>query len=163
MLKIVTGDLVDMANKGLFDVILHGANCFHTMGAGIAKTIKEVFPVAYAADLNTPRGLVDKVGEFSVGECILREEIDECDWEKVLRIVNLYTQFEPGANAEYAAIKMSLCNFFAHELMRPDAGRLSYGFPLIGCGIGGLAEEYVIPMIEAFSVEFDITIVKFPE
>ena len=45
------GDLIQKARAGEFDVIVHGCNCFCTMGAGIAKTIKQVFPAAYLADL----------------------------------------------------------------------------------------------------------------
>lgn len=154
MLHIVEGDLIRMALDGEFDVIVHGANCFHTMGAGIAKQIKVQLPVAYAADLGTRKGNINKIGEFSVGEVV----VDETG--KVLRVVNAYTQYLPGANAEYAALRMFLCSFFAHELMRENAD-IRYGFPLIGCGIGGLDENIVIPMIEPFSKTFDITVVKF--
>ena len=38
------------AKNGEFDVIIQGCNCFHTMGAGIAKYIKQDFPEAFAAD-----------------------------------------------------------------------------------------------------------------
>ena len=37
----IKGDLIKFAINGKFDVIIHGCNCFCTMGAGIAKTIKE--------------------------------------------------------------------------------------------------------------------------
>jgi len=43
-MKIVEGDLIKMALGGEFDLIVHGCNCFCTMGAGIAKTIREYFP-----------------------------------------------------------------------------------------------------------------------
>lgn len=34
------GDLIERAENGDFDVIIQGCNCFHTMGAGIAKSIR---------------------------------------------------------------------------------------------------------------------------
>jgi hypothetical protein len=40
-MKTVYGDLVKLAIAGNFDVIVHGCNCYHTMGAGIAKQIKK--------------------------------------------------------------------------------------------------------------------------
>ena len=43
----IKGDLIKLAIKGDFDVIIHGCNCFCTMGAGIAKSIKTAFPEAY--------------------------------------------------------------------------------------------------------------------
>ena len=39
-MKIIKGDLIKLALQGEFDVIVHGCNCFCTMGAGIAKSIK---------------------------------------------------------------------------------------------------------------------------
>mgnify|MGYP001795501660 FL=1 len=39
-MKTIKGDLVKLAIKGEFDLIIHGCNCFCTMGAGIAKTIR---------------------------------------------------------------------------------------------------------------------------
>ncbi len=35
-LNIINGDLIDLAKNGNFDVIIHGCNCFRTMGVGIA-------------------------------------------------------------------------------------------------------------------------------
>ena len=35
-MNIVKGDLIKSAKEGQFDVIIHGCNCFNTMGAGIA-------------------------------------------------------------------------------------------------------------------------------
>ena len=55
-MKLIKGDLIQLAKNGEFDVIIHGCNCFCTMGAGIAKTIKDIFPEAYKADLNTKKG-----------------------------------------------------------------------------------------------------------
>jgi len=55
-MKTIKGDLIALALSGKFDVIVHGSNCFCTMGAGIAKTIKETFPAAYRADLATKKG-----------------------------------------------------------------------------------------------------------
>jgi O-acetyl-ADP-ribose deacetylase (regulator of RNase III) len=41
-MKFVKGDIIDIAKRGKFDVIIHGCNCFNTMGACIAKTIKNL-------------------------------------------------------------------------------------------------------------------------
>lgn len=42
-MKVVRGDLLQLALDGAFDVIVHGANCQCVMGAGIARTIRELF------------------------------------------------------------------------------------------------------------------------
>ena len=49
-MNIIKGDLIKFALEGNFDIIVHGCNCFHNMGGGIAKQIKQVFPAAYLED-----------------------------------------------------------------------------------------------------------------
>ena len=85
-MKTVHGDLIRLAQEGAFDLIVHGCNCFCTMGAGIAKSIKAAFPAAYEADLATPRGSRVKLGSCSYAT-IDREESS-------LIVVNAYTQFD---------------------------------------------------------------------
>lgn len=51
--KTTRGDLIKLAKKGKFDIIVHGCNCFCEMGAGIARQIKKTFPEAYRADMET--------------------------------------------------------------------------------------------------------------
>src|SRR5262245_25013555 len=41
--RTVRGDLLKMALAGEFDVIVHGANCFCTMGAGMPKPFESSF------------------------------------------------------------------------------------------------------------------------
>lgn len=55
-MKTVTGDLLKFAQVGDFDLIVHGCNCHCTMGAGIAKGVKSLFPEACQADLRTEMG-----------------------------------------------------------------------------------------------------------
>lgn len=43
----VVGDLLDLALKGEFNVIVHGCNCNCTMNSGVAKALRVV-------DLPTP-------------------------------------------------------------------------------------------------------------
>ncbi len=56
-MKRLHGDLLEYAKNETFDVIIHGCNCFCTMGAGIAKGIKTQFPEAYRADQRTRKGI----------------------------------------------------------------------------------------------------------
>jgi O-acetyl-ADP-ribose deacetylase (regulator of RNase III) len=43
MINYVDGDLIKLALKGDFDVVVHGCNCFCQMGAGIAPQMAEAF------------------------------------------------------------------------------------------------------------------------
>ncbi|MGB8811102.1 MAG: hypothetical protein WCD17_17270 [Acinetobacter calcoaceticus] len=65
-MNIINDDLIDLAKNGNFDVIIHGCNCFCTMGAGIAKVIKQEFPEAYLPDLQTEVGSREKLGSYSL-------------------------------------------------------------------------------------------------
>ena len=48
MITTITGDLLDFP-QGI-DIIAHSCNCRNTMSAGIAKQIKDHYPLAYDAD-----------------------------------------------------------------------------------------------------------------
>jgi O-acetyl-ADP-ribose deacetylase (regulator of RNase III) len=67
-MKMLKGDLLQFAEDGNFDVIIHGCNCFCQMGKGIALTIKNKFPDAYKADLETAKGEKNKLGTYSKAE-----------------------------------------------------------------------------------------------
>lgn len=146
MIKEIEGDLISLALKGKFDVIAHGCNCFCTQGAGIALQIKTTFPEVYQADLKTNKGDVFKLGEFS-----------KYHYKNIkLTVYNLYTQYNPGANAEYTAVALALRNMA--ESLKGDE---EIGLPLIGCGIGGLDYKLVKKIIEQELADFDVTVVKY--
>src|ERR1700742_724361 len=99
-MRILKGDLLKLASEGCFDVIVHGANCQCVMGAGIAKAIREVFPKAYQADLETPKGSPAKLGTISFAE------VHRGD--RPLWVVNAYTQFHyrgTGVRVDYDAVR----------------------------------------------------------
>ena len=122
------GDLVRKAQAGEFDVLVHGCNCFCTMGAGIAKTIKQAFPAAYQADLATPAGDKAKLGTYSTAQVEVEVE------GKRLTIVNAYTQYQwrgPGPNVDYEAIRQVFS-----RIKQAFAGQ-RIGYPAIGAGLAG--------------------------
>lgn len=125
-MKKVKGDLIELAIDGEFDLIIHGCNCFCTMGAGIAKTIKLRFPQAYETDLKTKKGDISKLGTISSAE------IDTNKGK--LTIVNGYTQFNwkgNGKKADYDAIR----NVF--KTVKEKFSGIRIGYPAIGAGLAG--------------------------
>lgn len=124
-MKKILGNLIKLAKKGDFDVIIHGCNCFCQMGAGFALQIKNVFPEAYAADLETVKGDRNKLGTFSFAE------IDR--FEKPLIVINAYTQYHwrGKKNADYDAIRS------AFNLIKANFPGLKIGYPMIGAGLAG--------------------------
>lgn len=125
------------AQAGEFDVIVHGCNCYCTMGAGIAKTIKQVFPAAYQADLATEAGDKSKLGYYSAAKV----EIDN----KSLIILNGYTQFDwrgPGCKADYEAIRQ------VFRRIKQDYAGKRIGYPAIGAGLAGGEWTIIAAIIE---------------
>lgn len=122
------GNLIDLAEQGRFDVIVHGCNCFHTMGAGIAKEIKNRYPRAYVADTqHTENGDKSKLGHYTWA--IVTSKANE-----VFTIINAYTQFhygKGGLHVDYEAIR----SVFA--LIKKDYPGKSIAYPCIGAGLAG--------------------------
>jgi len=113
----IEGDLLDLFDKGDFEMIAHGCNCFNIMGAGIATKIKEKYPGAYFADKYYPLTPEEKLGNYSTDE-------DE-------EIFNIYSQYNEGKNLDYEALTLAL------RKINRDYYGFSIGLPQIGCGIAG--------------------------
>lgn len=148
-----SGDLLAQAEKGKYHVIVHGCNCFCTMGAGIAKQIRESYPRAFHADKATKSGDKSKLGTYSVSK------------GKAFDIINAYTQysFSRGDNKdlfEYEAFQKVL-----DKLVEDYPGK-RFGFPYIGMGLAGGDKERIVGMIEDFAVKVEqtggsVTLVEF--
>jgi O-acetyl-ADP-ribose deacetylase (regulator of RNase III) len=125
-MKCIKGDLIHLAQEGQFDLIIHGCNCFCTMGAGIAKQIRTQFPQAWEADLATQSGDRSKLGSYSKA-CINTPS-------GRLYVINAYTQYHysgDGVLVDYDAVTKvftALKNQFHGQRM---------GYPKIGAGLAG--------------------------
>ena len=125
-MKTVTGDLITLALEGEFDVIIHGCNCYNTMGAGIARAVRDRLPEAFAADRATIKGDFEKLGTYTSAE-IVRDDVR-------FTVINAYTQGNyrgSGALVDYDAIRS---NFRAVAKNFPNA---RIGYPKIGAGLAG--------------------------
>jgi O-acetyl-ADP-ribose deacetylase (regulator of RNase III) len=125
-MKELHGDVISLALAGNFDVIVHGCNCFCTMGAGIAKAIRHHFPEAYAADLATSCGDRNKLGSYSAAT-LIREG-------RELTVVNAYSQYHfhgTGVLVDYQAVR----RVFA--AIAGDFCGKRIGYPKIGAGLAG--------------------------
>ncbi len=142
MLNRTKGDLLDLAEAGEFDIIVHGCNCFNVMGGGIARQIKYRYPCAFAADAQVENG-IDKLGTYSLAP-------NDTGNIKFV-IVNAYTQYMYGRTAatpdlfEYASFDIILKKL-AHKF-----GKYQFGFPEIGMGLAGGDPKRIIPMLEQFA------------
>jgi O-acetyl-ADP-ribose deacetylase (regulator of RNase III) len=129
-MKIIKGDLIKLALEGQFDVIVHGCNCFRTMGKGIASQIKQVFPEAYAVDRETHTGDASKLGYFTCAT--VRKPKGN------ITIVNAYTQFRynPRHGMNKQMVDFSAIEDVFRRIKETFHG-YRIGYPKIGAGLGG--------------------------
>ncbi len=145
-MKIVRGDLLDLAEAGEFDAIVHGCNCMCVMGAGIAKQIKQRFPEAYETDREGGPS-ENKLGLYT--ETFIRRH-DSSFW-----IVNAYTQLRPGSQASEHAIR----RVFQDLRQRYQGKRI--GYPRIGTGLGGGDWNSISKIIDVELYSMDHTLVEY--
>src|SRR5690606_22954230 len=138
-MKYLNGNLLDLAEQGEFDVIVHGANCFCTFGSGIAKQIKDRYPKAYLIDQMTTKGDVGKLGKFTQAYITgFRENTNgntrNLGWHYSFTVINAYTQFTFGTEkvqVDYEAIKSVFKQIKLLYDMNPQAPA-RIGIPKIG-------------------------------
>ena len=161
MYREIKGDLITLAKAGEFDAIVHGCNCMGSMGKGIAKTIKNAFPLAAKIDLKgAAPGTINAVllpgGLF---------------------VINAYTQIYYGkAGVKYKV--MSPVNNYKEKMADTEANRYRFilscmkeinrhfqskkiGLPLIGCGLAGGRWDVVRQIICEELKDCDVTIVHY--
>jgi len=149
-MKEIEGDIIKLAIEGEFDLIVHGCNCFCTMGAGIAKGIKAAFPEAYKEDLKTLKGDKTKLGTIGY------VEIEKAN-HKVI-VVNAYTQYEykgRGTKVDYDAVKSCF------RAIKEKFSGLKIGFPKIGAGLAGGDWEFILKIIQSELYDEDCTLIKY--
>lgn len=154
-MKIEKGNLIDLANQGLFDIIIHGCNCFHAMGAGIAKEIRNRYPTVYEADKRSEFGSKLKMGSYTF------EVIDSSIYkDHFFYIINAYTQYHyikkyNNIRENYNAIK-KVFNSISEDF-------ISYriGYPKIGAGLAGGDWNSISKIIDEELEGMDHTLVIF--
>ena len=143
--------MITYCNQSIFDfrfnsIIAHGVNCQGVMGSGVAKQIKETYPLAYNQYKQLcDTGNVDNSFVFSrfcdpTRSHPLLGTLQLVDHGGVM-IANLFTQQYYGRDGQkyadqtsiYNAL-MNLCQSIAMRSDLPDRVAL----PKIGCGLGGL-------------------------
>ena len=145
------GNLLDLAEAGEFDIVVQGCNCFNTMGGGIAREIRERYPMAATVDNETLKGDYNKLGNYTTA------------FTGKFLIVNAYTQYNMSRGTdvfEYTAFQLIL-----EKLTYAFPGK-RIGLPYIGMGLAGGDQNTIIPMIEWFAERIaleggSVTLVEF--
>ena len=123
MIKYKQGSLLDVTEG----IIVHGCNCKGVMGSGVAKQIKEKYPVAYAA-------YVDKYWQSGLQ---LGSIITVTMEPSQLVIVHAMTQNGFGKdNRRYVSYTAIMDCMLQVRLLAESTG-LEVHMPKIGAGLGG--------------------------
>jgi O-acetyl-ADP-ribose deacetylase (regulator of RNase III) len=150
MLNYINGDIF----KAKEDILLHGCNCFLTMGAGIAKKIAQLYPEAQTVDKQTVLGDKEKLGHYSY--C----KVSHIHYNQPLVIVNCYTQygfskFEPAI--DYKALAKCL------YLVNQNFKKGTICMPKIGAGLAGGNWNTIERIINGIFVERTINVYLYQE
>jgi O-acetyl-ADP-ribose deacetylase (regulator of RNase III) len=145
------GNLLDLAEAGEFDIVVQGCNCFNTMGGGIAREIRERYPMAALVDNETIKGDYNKLGNYTTA------------FTGKFLIVNAYTQYNMSQGTdvfEYTAFDL-LC-----QKLHKAYGTKRIGLPYIGMGLAGGNKNVILEQIEYFATRVTdsggtVTLVEF--
>lgn len=149
-MKKVTGDLLALAKEGNFEVIVHGCNCYCTMGAGIAAQIAKQYPQALVADKQTEPGDPKKLGSYT-----------QADSGDGFVIVNAYTQFGFANDKNPLALDYQALVKAFQGINQEFAGK-HIGIPLIGAGLAGGHWQAIELLIDSVMDRAEVTLVRFP-
>jgi O-acetyl-ADP-ribose deacetylase (regulator of RNase III) len=151
------------------DVIGHQANCQNTFGSGIARTILQMYPEAYAADTGAAVRKINILGSFSCAKVSTKQD------SSIKAIFNLYGQNlgtgpsrNPIRKTNYEALYNALeglRNAVEHGdgyLSDVKNGRVAFPYKM-GSALGGGSWDVVERLIEvAFDgYNNDVIIYKF--
>ncbi len=174
--KEIEGNLITLGLQGEFDVIVHGCNCFCTMGAGIAPQMASVFACdKYYLENSGYHGDFNKMGQIASGtfytktnEAPLVYSVDKIndrllkDGWRMHHAVNCYTQYGYGKHKatgtpdlDYEALTLCLRKINAKFRIQ------SIGLPQIGCGLAGGDWEKVREIIQKELRDCDVTVVIY--
>lgn len=145
MIQIIKGDVIKRIRSMAEEILvltdgpgcnipaialIHQANCFNTMGSGVAKAIKANFPEVYEADCLTTKGDTRKLGTFS--RAVSKD--NSC-----LFIYNLYSQytFNHFGKIETNLDAMRECLKKLIDDAKKENIRAIFAPYRIGCGLGG--------------------------
>lgn len=149
MLEQRDGDIFKQKDINL---IIHCCNCFNTMGAGIARFIKDKFPEASEADQATKSGDKGKLGTVSFAK------------SGDMYIANLYAQYLMGSDKrqiDYEAMYKALC--VVRDKVAKSGNKYVIGTPyLMGCDRAKGSWRIVSAMLEDVfgGEEFKVVICK---
>ncbi len=136
--------MIEYVNKDITTVdegvVCHGVNCQGAMGSGVAKAIKEKWPIVYDIFKSKP------TGKRMLGIA------DTIPIKDNLYVVNCYTQVFYGYGGGRYADPKAINSCLADSIVLADMHQIPLYMPKIGCGLGGLDwDAEVEPLVRKLS------------
>lgn len=156
-MKYILGDLIQLADHGHFDILIHGCNAFCTMGGGIAATIARRAPQAFNADCKTKKGDRSKMGTYTWAY------VNDIYTKSSYTIINAYTQYtfwDRSDMLDYVALKTVFERIKLDYDSTTNIPRI--GIPLIGAGLACGDWNMIESIIASVGLR-DLTVVVFNE
>lgn len=161
MVVFKEGDLLDSD----CDFICHQVNCKGVMGSGIAKQIRDRYPVVYfyhRRDFELGNAILGKVKIINVTH----------KSHKFRMVVNMYSQYDylprTITHTDYKAFESCLDKIkkFVSVFQNEHGKKYSIGFPdHIGCGLAGgdwtIIKDMIVKAFEGD--EWSVQIIKLPK
>lgn len=163
-MRIVKGDLFQYILEHPTDVVAQGCNCFNAQGGGIAPLFVKHFRTdEFDFEHETFKGKYNKLGcldyrmlyykDKNLLDTKFAEEIETVTGYTPITVVNCYTQYNPGKEADYVWLAACLKKLnFAFKSKK-------LAIPLIGGGIGGLDPIQVVRFMKTHLKNTDTTLV----
>lgn len=164
MVQYKIGNLLDAP----VDYICQQVNCQGRMSSGIAKQIKERWPIVYKSYMSGYKDMEDKInknyGNFEnpldVSE-ILLGHLQQVKVSNTQTVINMFSQQYYGYDGKrYTSYDAFWTCLEGIKLTVPKGSKI--GFPYrIGCGLGGANWQVISTMIEeVLSMDFDVYIYR---
>ena len=160
-LKVVKGNLFELAKNGDFDVIVQGNNCFNTQGAGIAVMFNRLFNTLDFPMEKTGRGDKNKLGNIDFRKFSLSSNGNWFHDEEngVLFVVNSYTQYDykRTSNNDRPADYKAISEVF--QKLNTQFKGLRIGLPAIGAGLAGGDINVITELMDENMLDCKVTLV----
>jgi O-acetyl-ADP-ribose deacetylase (regulator of RNase III) len=146
-------DVLSLIRDGDVDIFMHGCNCFHAQGSGVAKALTDAYPGVAKADESTLRADRHKLGKTS-------HVMVQNNNNAPVAIINAYTQFYYGRKLQDEPADISNLKSALLYLKHRFGGKgLRFGMPLIGSDRGRLKPKDIHDEIVNILGEEDVTII----
>ena len=155
------GDIVNIQKKYKIDYIVHQVNCQGKMGSGVAKRIKDEYPIVYKNYMAKCLSAENPENVYTTIQLVpLYDNYTEGGWNP--QCCNFFSQFDYG----YAGKRYTSYDAFwicLNRLKQCVPKGSSIAFPAnIGCGLGGANWNIILQMIiEVLGKDYEIYIVDY--